>query len=195
MTSANSFLLFRHSLLFRILYCVLNWWLSAWHKPCQHIQIWEGATLSLCQKSCFLNALGRSWASLVCAQAAQAQINDYLPTFLAILAQLWAAAGCCPVSNFPVQKAVGSCEEALIYLSLACAVTAHGQKPAKDRRYPGIWQCYFTLVSALFAVCKGTWLNLLYILGIITRYFIHINKSILCCTKIYCTKQFLIRVY
>lgn len=89
-------------------YCVLYWWLSAWHKPCQHIQICEGATLSLCQKSCFFNALGRSWASLVCAQAARAQINDYLPTFLPLLAQLWVVAGCCPVSNFPVQKTVGS---------------------------------------------------------------------------------------
>lgn len=48
----------------------------------------------------------------------------------------------------------------------------------------------FTLVSDISAVRKGTWLNLLYVFGIIAWYFIHINEPRLCCVEIYCTKKF-----
>lgn len=48
----------------------------------------------------------------------------------------------------------------------------------------------FTLVSDISAVRKGTWLNLLYIFGIMAWYFIDINEPRLCCVDIYCTKNF-----
>lgn len=47
----------------------------------------------------------------------------------------------------------------------------------------------FALVSDISAVCKATWLNLWYILGIIAQSLIHINEPRLCSVKIYHTKK------
>lgn len=52
----------------------------------------------------------------------------------------WVSTGCYPSAVPQSGKLWGGTNQS--YLSLACAVTSHGQKPIKDKRNPGTWRCY-----------------------------------------------------
>lgn len=115
----------------------------AWALPA-YSNLWGHNTEPLCQKSCFFNALARTWASLIAAQAAWAQINDYSVQLLAILA---AAGWVLDAVQSAVQYSGPKSSESLwggtnqSSLSLACAVTSRSQKPVKGKRNPGTWRC------------------------------------------------------